>query len=707
MESTQRLLNKIENREIVLPEFQREFTWKRSQSRDLIDSLLKGYPTGSLLLWKTRDVPTLKNMPGFEPDGRVEVLLDGQQRLTALYMLVKDEIPPFYSEEDIAQRKDPRPLYYNLETRELRYYKPSEMKNDPRWVRVADCFKQDKVDPKAIAREIADSDTERFEIFARLSDSYDAIRRILEKSHPIMHVEDGASLRRALIVFKRVNKNGTELSDADIALAQMCGMWPETRRVFKEKLRELAKYDFDFDLTFLIRGMNAVINGRAEFSALERTTQDELVAGWQTLSKLLDFLVNFLNDHAYVYGTNDLNTPYVLIPPIGYLAQSGLNLQAQTGRRMLLYWMYAAHYQRRYSGSTDQKLERDLNALHSDQPIENLIAVLREDEGDSTVHADNMARRGVGHPFYKMMKVLIRADGGLDWSNGIRTGQPVGQDFSIERHHIFPQAVLKEAGYDPGSSLAHRQLVNEIANRVPLTRAANMDIFYTAPSEYLPIVLKNNPGNLEKFMIPMEPALWEVENFEAFLERRRYLIADRINQYMQQLREGADTRSSAKQDGKLTTAFIQNGESERVEFKSTLRWHRYAERMDKEIEHAALKTVAAFLNSDGGTLLVGVNDDGEVIGLEADQFSDDDKMMLHLTNIVKDRIGTSHMRFLGLSVEPVDGAEVLRVECRPGITPAYVTHQNDEHFYVRTGPATSRLPASQIAEYVQHRFHSS
>ncbi len=121
-EPVRSLLAKIENKEIVLPEFQREFTWKRSQSRDLVDSLLKGYPIGSLLLWKTGDVPALKNMPDFEPDGRVEVLLDGQQRLTALYMLTKDAVPPYYSTADISNRHDPRELYYNLQTRELRYH---------------------------------------------------------------------------------------------------------------------------------------------------------------------------------------------------------------------------------------------------------------------------------------------------------------------------------------------------------------------------------------------------------------------------------------------------------------------------------------------------------------------------------------------------------------------------------------------------------
>ena len=118
-EDIEHLLNQIEHQEIVLPEFQREFTWDTNQSKLLIDSFLEGYPTGSLLLWATAEPPALKNMPEFESDGRVDVLLDGQQRLTVLYLLVKDAIPPYYSEVD----KNPRNLYYSLETRELTYYK--------------------------------------------------------------------------------------------------------------------------------------------------------------------------------------------------------------------------------------------------------------------------------------------------------------------------------------------------------------------------------------------------------------------------------------------------------------------------------------------------------------------------------------------------------------------------------------------------------
>ena len=169
-ETVRNLLTKIEKRELVLPEFQREFTWSREQTRDLIDSLLQRYPIGSLLFWKTDSVPALKNMPDFEPDGRVEVLLDGQQRLTALYMLTKDDVPPYYAPRDLENGSDPSGLHYNLETRELGHYAKIEMENNPRWVPVVDCFRTNGVDVRAITEVVSESEDERFELYGDLTD---------------------------------------------------------------------------------------------------------------------------------------------------------------------------------------------------------------------------------------------------------------------------------------------------------------------------------------------------------------------------------------------------------------------------------------------------------------------------------------------------------------------------------------------------------
>ena len=124
-----RLLNQIEHKELVLPEFQREYTWNRDQAKTLISSYLNDFPTGALLFWKTKQKIALKNMPHFKFDERVDVILDGQQRLTTLFLLIKDAIPPYYSSSDIVEGNDIRHLHYNLVSGELEYYMKTKMEN--------------------------------------------------------------------------------------------------------------------------------------------------------------------------------------------------------------------------------------------------------------------------------------------------------------------------------------------------------------------------------------------------------------------------------------------------------------------------------------------------------------------------------------------------------------------------------------------------
>jgi CRP-like cAMP-binding protein len=153
-----------------------------------------------------------------------------------------------------------------------------------------------------------------------------------------------------------------------------------------------------------------------------------------------------------------------------------------------------------------------------------------------------------------------------------------------------------------------------------------------------------------------------------------------------------------------TQSLIEEGENEFVEFKSTLRYNLFTKKFDKEIEHAALKTVAAFLNTSGGTLICGVDDQKQILGLKEDNFKDNDHMMLHLTKLIQERIGMQHTRFIKSNIESSDGKKVLRVDVKPASSPAYLMHNNDEVFYVRTGPATSQMRVSEIYDYIQSRF---
>jgi hypothetical protein len=695
-------LTEIKNTELVLPEFQREYTWKKDQVKTLFDSLLKGYPTGALLIWKTKDVPALKNMPDFIPEYRVNVLLDGQQRLTSLYLLIKNKIPPYYSEKDI--KTDPRNLYYNLINRELQYYKPTEMDNHPEWIPVTNCFSEnDNIKPMTITKQLMKLNTELDleETFEIVDSSLKDLKNIKKIVFPVMYVSEESELKDALTVFDRVNSQGTPLTEADLALAHMCSHWSETRRVFKNKQAELNDEGYNFDLTFFIRGMNAVINCRAEYTLLYDLTDNALIEGWEKLNKCLNYIINFLRGSALIYSSSDLNTHNVLIPIIGYLARNNFTISDDNIKRKLLYWFYAALMQQRYSSQVNQNLEIDLKAIYENNSPDALIYALEEGEGVLNITSDSISGRTVGHPLYSIMNIVVRANRGVDWINNIDLSQPFGRDYAPERHHIFPWSQLIKSGYNPGTNLEHKRIVNEIANRITLTKAGNINIFDSPPEKYLLDVENRNPNTLKIFMIPQDQNLWKMENYKLFLQHRRSLIAEEIMKFMHSL------LNQPLDDVEIELDKLLTFESSTLEFKSALRYHLYKKEVDKEIEKSVLKTLCAFMNTSGGTLLVGVNDNAEIIGLENDYNSglkNRDKWELHLTNLIKDQIGSPFMNYIGVCFKEKNGHEVAIIQVNKASQPAYLKRGKEEMFFVRTGNSSTPLPASEITQWINDNF---
>jgi len=163
--------------------------------------------------------------------------------------------------------------------------------------------------------------------------------------------------------------------------------------------------------------------------------------------------------------------------------------------------------------------------------------------------------------------------------------------------------------------------------------------------------------------------------------------------------------SYLKQAGNTATSqLLCDGEGEHLEFKSTLRINMHTGKKDARMEHAVLKTIAAFLNSEGGVLLIGVNDDGEVLGLDTDGFPNDDKALLHLSMLVNDKIGQHHMRNIDCVAEVLKGKKLIRVDVRAASTPAYLRDNGEESFYIRTGPSTSSLRVSEVYDFIRTRF---
>jgi hypothetical protein len=148
---------------------------------------------------------------------------------------------------------------------------------------------------------------------------------------------------------------------------------------------------------------------------------------------------------------------------------------------------------------------------------------------------------------------------------------------------------------------------------------------------------------------------------------------------------------------------IEKGETDILEFKSTLRWNLKSGKAGKEIELACLKTVAAFMNTDGGTLLVGVADDGTISGIAADKFPNDDKYLRHFSAIFEQHIGLNFSDFVEFALLPAKGVSVFVVRCRRSPRPVFITTKKDEMFFIRSGPSSRQLTTSQVITYLEER----
>jgi hypothetical protein len=147
---------------------------------------------------------------------------------------------------------------------------------------------------------------------------------------------------------------------------------------------------------------------------------------------------------------------------------------------------------------------------------------------------------------------------------------------------------------------------------------------------------------------------------------------------------------------------IALGENDKLEFKSTLRWNLKIDKVDKDIEHSVLKTIAAYLNTEGGILLVGVDDDGNVLGIENDKFPSDDKFLLYFSNMISDKLGAHYLEQIKWGLIKVKEKKILRVDCKPSPTAVFLN--DGREFYVRNGPSSRSLSVSDTLEYCKKHF---
>jgi hypothetical protein len=301
-----------------------------------------------------------------------------------------------------------------------------------------------------------------------------------------------------------------------------------------------------------------------------------------------------------------------------------------------------------------------------------------------------------------MTYIVARANGATDWFNGLTLYEKLaGKSHGLHGHHIFPQrALYSEGGFDSTRS-KDVAAVNQIANLAFLTAQSNLGLNSRLPETYLPTIPQDR---LRAQQVPLSPALWTVDRYNDFILERCELLAQAINRFMD------DLLASPPDERDFTIErYIESGESTALEFKGSLRWDYRERKVNKALEKSVVKTIAAFLNSGGGTLVVGLGDSGEPLGIEADMEtlstkSSLDGWELHLRNVLNQALSKEIAAMVDVSFADFQDRTLAIVHANPARRPVYVHDGQATEFYIRSGNTTQSLNVREALEYCQRRF---
>lgn len=530
------ILSQIDLGAIALPEFQRGYVWNREQVRGLMHSLYRKHPAGSLLVWVTQPDTTKTKGDGLLPPGSVELLLDGQQRITTLYGIVRGKPPKFFDGNAQAFTN----LYFHLEEEAFEFYSAAKMSDNPMWVNVTDLMQKGVGEYTVRLLEVA-AVKENPGLYINRLNNLASIQTI------DFHIEkvtgEDKTVDVVVDIFNRVNTGGTKLSKGDLALARICAIWPEARDELKKRLSKWHAAGYEFRLEWLLRNVNTILTGRAMFSALKDVDIEQFKMGLNQAEKAVDEILTVIASRLGLDCGPVLGGPAAIPLMTRYFVQRGGEPLGHTERDRLLYWYVQTFLWGRYAGSTESVLNQDLALIvQPDGALDRLIDQLRQIRGDLKLHANDFRGWSRGARFYPLLYMLTRVYGARDWGSGNELSKHLlGQMSQLELHHVFPKALLYKHGYTLSQ-------VNALANFTFLTKETNLEISDKAPTDYLPTYLAKHPGAVESHWLPTDPELWKIENYEQFLDARRKLLAEAANGFLGQLVKGVVPESAVAVD---------------------------------------------------------------------------------------------------------------------------------------------------------------
>jgi hypothetical protein len=739
------LIEEIKHGSIALPDIQRPFVWSAAKIRDLFDSMYRGYPVGTLMFWETGAEVGTRQIGGRDGD-RVPRLLvvDGQQRLTALFAVLTGEPVITKAFENRRIRLAFRPADGTFEVADAAIKKDPEYIEDitKLWGGEYKSTVRAFLNRLAAGREVEPSDQEQ----DLLEERVDKVRDLRDFRFQVIELGATADEEQVADIFVRINSEGVQLNQADFILTLMSVHWEKGRR----ELEAFCRAAVDASVTvpspknpFLdpspdqllrvgvglafdrgrLQHVYSMLRGKdletGDVSPERRQTQFEL------LRQAQDDVIDLTHWHEYlkcltaagfrsrkmITSDNAVIFSYI----VWLIGRRRFGLDLPTLRAVVGRWFFMAQTTGRYTSSPESQVEADLARIAALEPSDpeafcaELDRIVRSnftrDYWDISLpnRLDNSASRSPVLYAYSAALNLLDAEplfSDLKIRDLMNPG--VAAPRSVERHHLFPKAFLAGQGITQG-----RQ-VNAIANMALMDWPENTRIGGDNPPDYWTAMTHDvGPERLKQQVYwHALPVGWEQLDYATFLERRRVLMAHVIRDGFSRLQnEIAPSPAMTVED------LILGGESQTVEFKSTARWSVRAKQADRKLEHVIVKTVCALLNAEGGTLLIGVDDAGNVLGLDADwrtlgSKGNRDGYELWLRQLLDTNLSRQTAGVVRIRYEIVGGQDACVVSVAASGRPVFAKPdggQRPEEFWVRIGNASKQFHGDDMVDYqTQH-----
>ena len=551
MPTIQKVIDEIADRKLNLPAFQRGYVWKRPAVLRFFESLYHGYPVGSLLVWDAGS--------NGSSAGSGTLLLDGQQRLTTLYGVIKGEPPPFFRDDAAVFTG----LYFRVDEPAFSFPSERQIAQRPELLSVTEIMQGGVNRVVELARQVAVGLGDD----SLITPCMIHLNQLLALLGRNMHVESvervggpALSLEDVVDIFNRVNSGGTKLGTGDLALAEISIDWPEAREEIRKQCRKWIESRREFSEDWLLMAMNVVMTGEDRFNSLADHSPQDLQEGFRHTVRLLDQVLTRVADRTGLDHTGVLIGHRAFYVMARYL-QLRKTAPSLTEWDRLIHWYLQSAIWGRYIGASRANLAKDLTALHDARDSDMVGALMREFRsayGSPRVQADHFDAKKNSR-FYAILYALVRMAQARDWGSGtVLSKHQLGAGGQLDLHHVFPQARMKKLGLK-----ADR--INNLGNLSFLTATTNRQIGTRLPAAYLREYRGKDADALWSQCIPGDERLWDVDRYEDFLAARRKLLAKQVNQVLGELERGDLQRDEDQPTGETVVAFFEDAERRQLD----------------------------------------------------------------------------------------------------------------------------------------------